>query len=132
MCPYADTEMTRIPAIFFFSLLEDSSLSHSQTFVLGGNPIDVLVDNSRGRIVASIDCVHQPGSISQLKGPEASAILSFTVLQQTGSDWISTPLSFDYEHQGLVSDSGSQEYDLSSSSNLLYTLENLRKRGGEE
>ncbi|TVY49927.1 tRNA (guanine-N(7)-)-methyltransferase non-catalytic subunit trm82 [Lachnellula cervina] len=121
-----------IPALFTFHLKENNTLQHAQTLRLPGNALSITTgiaapDGSPTRVLISVDSTHKPGSTTELSD---SAEGSISPLQ-----------AFVFEDGKLAQDSFALSVvggdDVSEGAvgglrNLLYSLENLRKRDGEE
>ncbi|KAI1322216.1 hypothetical protein F5Y16DRAFT_51500 [Xylariaceae sp. FL0255] len=100
----------RVPALFIFHITHgDSTLSHSQTLRLPGNPLDIIMLDTAGtapRLLTSVDS-------------ESSSLL---VLEQRESIWtIHSSISSPFNAEKFMSMS---REDLDK---ILYTTENLRK-----
>jgi len=97
---------------------------------LGGNPLDVVVGSDR--LYVTIDNIHEPGTTkerrkSAVATPRLQCIsLSSPTEPQTSSDL--EKLLNEYNDMQLTDDAK----ELKAVSDLLYNVENLRKRGGEE
>ncbi len=115
--------------MFTFVLTGQNELKHLQTLHLSGNVlafVSTAVDGAdASSLIISIDTVHKPGSTTEQKEDE------------TG---ISTPLLSYKFHEGQLAEGGptfssaEDEVDISAAAhlgNLLYNLENLRKREGD-
>ena len=123
---------TRIPAVFVFSFLEDSNLSHQQTLMLEGNPLDLIADSSTGSVILSIDCVYRPGSMSEIRITQDSAVNPLQNFELMASELVRKPNQFNYESSTEEDMSKLAKDDFKGLSSLLYNLEILRKRGSEE
>jgi hypothetical protein len=122
--------MIRIPALLIFSLLQNSTLSHLQTFPLAGNPLDVLADRSYAKLIVSLDTIHEPGYTSKLRSNLNSNAQRLMVLEVKDYKWINSCLQFMAKVPEKCSDDLLSKYV--EFSGLFYGRENLRKRGGEE
>lgn len=117
--------MLRIPALFSFLLLADNTLQHVQTLRLPGNALALAVaaKPSETSIVISVDNVHKPSSTIERR--------------QETSEFVEPLLSFKFQGQKLVAAAtfklgdGHEQIQSTKLSNLLYGLDNLRKRDGE-
>ncbi|RDL34641.1 uncharacterized protein BP5553_07769 [Venustampulla echinocandica] len=124
-----------IPALFIFSLTANNVLEYTQTLKLQGNALSVATDlptlEVGKRMLVSIDDIYEPGSATQLRPV---------------GDNITNPLqAFVFENGVWVTDEGfkmalvkddealaGRDGNNSRLQNLLYSIENLRKRDGEE
>ncbi|EPE29584.1 WD40 repeat-like protein [Glarea lozoyensis ATCC 20868] len=115
-----------IPGIFVFKLI-DTTLTHVQNIFLRGNALGVVTTPSR--VITSIDTIHTPASTIELRSsdkPDSSFVtFKFTngVLEEDS----------DFKIAG-VKDSEIVDADSVENKrmkNLLYSIENLRKRVGE-
>jgi tRNA (guanine-N(7)-)-methyltransferase subunit TRM82 len=104
-------------------LKADNTLQHIQTVPLPGNALDAVVGPSN-TLVVSVDCIHEPGSNVELRDSfdETTGSLQSYVFQNLNA--ISNS-AFE-EVEGEVEFEG--EKALTRWTNLLYNLENLRKR----
>ncbi len=120
-----------VPAVFMFSLSETGSLSYYETLKLDGNPLDLVVEESTSTLIISIDNFHKPGSTDQPRMNADDAALPLVVYNVKDSLWVESPLRFDVSIDKVSHDADAitQSQGLSGT---LYTIENLRKRGGEE
>lgn len=130
--------MVRVPALFAFHLSPDNSLAHDQTLVLKGNALSVAVFESKATIIVSIDSVHMPGPAPKIRGfPTSPDILlqSFTLNEDTSAGQVWHEDGTFAQQLRAINEHGSFELDASQVSqmhNLLYTIEDLRKRGIED
>jgi len=94
----------------------------------------VVYDEKRNILVLSIDNVHEPGSKTQVRGAGGPAILPLQVFDViSGTELQGERLRFDSHIGDNVSASGHVLKEASVDwTSLLYGLENLRKRGGED
>jgi len=117
-----------LPALFTFNLTESNKLESDQILGLSGNALSVLPEApAPEQILISVDDVHKPGSIAELRESNDEATSPFqTFVFQKG---VLVQHSF-----GLVTveDNEVPAEAVSGLRNLLYSLENLRKRDGEE
>lgn len=112
-------------------------LEYIQTLKLSGNALSVVIDTSRNhqsntsnRLLVSIDTIHKPGSTSEAKDDADKNLNPLQLYQfQEGR------LIQDGKFQLAAADQDESEGSRSSASgrltNLLYSLENLRKREEE-
>jgi len=119
-----------VPSIFLFALSETGILSHCETLKLDGNPLDLVVDESTGIFIASIDYVHKLGSTDQLRDSSVECPLPLQTYQVKGSSWAKSSLRFDVAVSN-GSDAVEAHTQAKGLSGILYTIEKLRKRGEE-
>ncbi|KAK0118877.1 tRNA (guanine-N(7)-)-methyltransferase non-catalytic subunit trm82 [Cadophora gregata f. sp. sojae] len=118
-----------VPALFIFLLTPSNRLEYLQTLALPGNVLALSLTSSR--LIVSIDTIHKPGSTNELRTETTE---NLNVLQ-----------TFEFSTQELMLVEGAlafakieEDWKLDAVGrlgNLLYGLENLRKRegdGGEE
>jgi hypothetical protein len=102
---------------------------HSQTLGLNGNPLAVEADGV-GKLIVSVDCLHKPASTKLIRSG-SDLVRALQRFEIKNSEWVREEKDFDFEGSidivGNVLGSG---YDRISG--ILYGLENLRKRGGED
>jgi tRNA (guanine-N(7)-)-methyltransferase subunit TRM82 len=124
-------EIARIPALLIYSLSQYATLSHFQTLLLTGNPLDLLVDCSCTKLVVSLDTIHEPGTTSKLRTNLDSTMQRLLVFEmKDGSKWTNDCLQFtEPAPEGPCRDLPGKYGDVSG---LFYSLGNLRKCGGEE
>jgi tRNA (guanine-N(7)-)-methyltransferase subunit TRM82 len=115
-----------MPALFFFSLSQYGALVHIQTLALDGNALDIATDSLSGNLIVSIDTIHTPGSTTELRNNE-NAVQALQTFQFKESAWGTSNLTFDTPDADAT-----QKEAYGTLSGVLYNLENLRKRGGEE
>ncbi|KUJ22247.1 uncharacterized protein LY89DRAFT_714084 [Mollisia scopiformis] len=124
-----------IAALFLFDLhADDNSLRYIQTFELPGNPLAVVANMSptqcsSNEVIVSVDMVHQPGSTVERRLGSATE-QSLLAIQLCDSGLVSGGVTFrePVEEDKSLSSSDDTTGRLG---NLLYNLENLRKRDGE-
>jgi hypothetical protein len=92
----------------------------------------VVVDSSMESMIVSIDCVHRPGSTTQLRRLQDVDVTPLHVFRYSELQWVSTAFQFEYYDKKGDAYRKCSEMDVGSLSSMLYTLENLRKHGGEE
>lgn len=127
--------MPRISALFAFQLSSRDSLIYKQSLPLKGNPLGIAIYESTASIVVSIDNIHKPCSTTFLRdNPTDSEVLlqCFSLRDDSGSSlwegnakWVQ-PIEH-INRQGSFNASS-----LGEISSLLYTVENLRKRGTDD
>lgn len=83
-------------------------------------------------MIVSIDCVHRPGLTTQVRARQDVSVKPLHIVKISEQKWVSMPLQFDYNDKNEADFRGWKEDDFGGSSSVLYTLENMRKRGGEE
>lgn len=92
---------------------------------MDGNVLDVATSSSSDQLLVSLDLLHEIGSSTSIK-PK---------VQDTTGSLVSLFLNvetYSFEKDDLKFQVGNEEaQDMTSLSTLLYSLENLRKRGGE-
>jgi len=103
---------------------------HYYTVKLDGNPLSAVLDSSTGRLVVSVDCLHEKGSRTKIRADEECPIQRLQVFQKEGSAWVESRFETDHVDGG-IEDHGKVELS-HNLTGLLYTLENLRKRNGED
>lgn len=127
-----------VPALFLFNLrLDDNSLQHIQTFELPGNPLAVEtfaplpITGSSEDVVISIDTVHLPGSTTERRSDASERDRALLGVQLRNMGLVSIEVVFNESTESCTSQlqNGDSKGRLS---NLLYSLENLRKRDGED
>jgi len=125
-----------VPALFQFVLPTikptkiDASAIQMHILPLGGNPLDVVVDGAR--LYVTIDNIHEPGTTKERrKSTVATTRLQCISLSSPTEPQSSSGLEkLLNEHIGMQLTDDAK--DLKAVSDLLYNVENLRKRGGEE
>jgi tRNA (guanine-N(7)-)-methyltransferase subunit TRM82 len=122
-----------VPALFTFTLNSENNLVPSQTLPMAGNVLDVLADIPRkqaralNRIIVSVDTIHRPGSTTECRGSTEERLERLQIFEiQDGKLMEVKDFMFAEaeEHEGSVSLNGAE----GRLTNLLYNLENLRKR----
>ncbi|KAJ9614490.1 tRNA (guanine-N(7)-)-methyltransferase non-catalytic subunit trm82 [Cladophialophora chaetospira] len=149
-----------LPLLLSYSLTDEGQLRHHQTLTMGGNVLDVSAGPALWEIVVSIDTVHKPGSMKILKpedvrkedyfetfelfsdapedvsGEEASTDIAPEIDLRWESSSLAVLLSYTAsrcEKGNLPSDAPLKEKNKSNFSpagEILYGLENLRKKRG--
>lgn len=125
-----------MPALFQFVLPTvkptkiDASAIQTHVLPLGGNPLDVVIDSDR--LYVTTDNIHEPGTTKERrKSTVATARLHCISLASPTEPQSSSDLEKTLnEHDGMQLTDDAKE--LKAVSDLLYNVENLRKRGGEE
>ncbi|TVY84995.1 tRNA (guanine-N(7)-)-methyltransferase non-catalytic subunit trm82 [Lachnellula suecica] len=121
-----------VSALFTFSLGIDNTLKQEQTLELGGNVLAAVTgieapDGTTSRVLVSVDGIHRAGSTTELRDSTEEPISPF----QTFS-FANGVLTQDSFAIGASEESEVAEGVMGGLRNLLYSLENLRKRDGEE
>ncbi|KFX88944.1 hypothetical protein V490_07310 [Pseudogymnoascus sp. VKM F-3557] len=120
-----------VPALLFFELSPAGILSHHQTLPLDGNPLAMATSMQNNTLIVSIDLLHCPGSVTQLRDVEVTGAEPLKVIKFEGKDWNSLT-----SHFGKVDTTGGDHQTMPAASvdwsTLLYNLGNLRKRAGWE
>ncbi|KAK7887548.1 tRNA (guanine-N(7)-)-methyltransferase non-catalytic subunit trm82 [Exophiala xenobiotica] len=147
-----------LPILLSYSLADQGQLRHHQTVVLGGNALDVAIGPALWEIVVSVDTVHKPGSVKDVR-PEATPESSFFETFELFSDaseatngeaqpqegresalrWERSSLAMLLNNavpgiESVELAQGDPSHSNSTNSALgeqLYSLENLRKRKGQ-
>lgn len=92
---------------------------------MDGNVLDVATNSNADQLLASLDLLHEAGSSTSIR-PK---------VQDTTGSLVSVSLNVEtrsWEKDDLKFQVGNEEaQDMASLSTLLCSLENLRKRGGE-
>jgi hypothetical protein len=115
-----------------FSLTNDGLLKHSQTVFLQGNPLDTIVDNEAGRIFVSMGFINLSHTSSEHEGLLKVGSHRLQTIHLQGTRWIKGGLTFETQRTCQNSSARESEESLGHLSNLLYRVESLRKRGGED
>lgn len=120
-----------VPGLFIFQLGSNHTLEHTQTVKLPGNSLSAIAYNlnTASGLVVSIDNINKPGTTTEARDPSDS------------QESVSLLLSYTFRnHQAIAEDTfepmnNEDERNNSNTSgmlgNLLYNLENLRKREGD-
>jgi hypothetical protein len=109
-----------------YSLGEDSSVAHTQTLRLDGNPIGMAVDHSSGRIIVSVDCAHLSGSKTTLRSEGQAELQPLLLVERGETEWSVGSLEFS------IGSGTTRDSHVTVPADLIYPLEYLRKRGDEE
>lgn len=153
------TKMTRLPLLLSYNLTNEGKLQHHQTIELGGNALDVAVGPALWEIVVSIDTVHKPGSVKEIKPeatPKSDFFETFSLFSNRAEDANGTAPADEqpgpelrWERSSLAvllnnavpifekldlpqEDDSKGKGTCSTIGEQLYGLENLRKRRGEQ
>lgn len=146
-----------LPILLSYKLNEHGKLLHHQTLTLAGNILDVGIGPALWEIVVSIDTVHRPGSVKTLRPEETPASEMFETFElssnladasgSTGRLGAHDELRWDRSSLAmLLNDAGSvlERIEISAEApppsrgaystpgEMLYGLENLRKKRGQE
>jgi tRNA (guanine-N(7)-)-methyltransferase subunit TRM82 len=125
--------IVRIPALLIYLLSQNATLSHLQTLLLNGNPLDLLVDCSYTKLVVSLDTIHEPGTTSKLRTNLDSTVRRLLVFgMKDGSKWTKECLQFTEPAPEEESPGEGLPGKYGGLSSLFYSLRNLRKCGGEK
>ena len=134
-----------IPALFYFRMdIEVEKMKHVGTYgPLHGNVIDVVAIQDQGAIVYSMDTVHEAFSTTTVANDQAQKerstigvmkitqnAISETCLQQSQHLQLVTAMKQCIQRQSFIHENLTAKGK--SMRDLLYGLESLRKRGGEE
>jgi hypothetical protein len=122
----------RIPAIFIFSFQDNSAISHYQTLKLDGNPLGLIIDSGSKSFIVSIDGIHKPGSIIQLRTDRDAAVEVLQCFQNFTSEWVNSQLRFRTGPEVTTPLSGDDAHGAGEFTDLLYPLQKLRKAGCED
>jgi len=125
-----------VPALFQFVIPTvkptkiDAAAIQMHILPLGGNPLDVVVDSDR--LYVTIDNIHEPGTTkerrkSTVATPRLQCISLSSPTERQSSNGLETLLN-EYDGMQLIDDAK----EIKAVGDLLYNVENLRKRGGEE
>ncbi|KAK6364556.1 tRNA (guanine-N(7)-)-methyltransferase non-catalytic subunit trm82 [Exophiala oligosperma] len=142
-----------------YNLTKEGKLQHHQTVELGGNALDVAVGPALWDIVVSIDTVHKPGSVKEIKReavPKSNFFETFSLFsnlsqnangtapaaEQPGPElrWERSSLAVLLNDAVPMSETSDLSQDSKSKGKgtysalgeQLYGLENLRKRRGDQ
>lgn len=133
-----------IPALFIFTLTlsPSTTLQHAQTILLPGNALSViLLPSPQPSLLVSVDTIHSPGTKSENteQGRDRKERE-----RRSDADVVDPVLQFDFDGAKfgggkafvkaadmLMVDAGSEKGAVGRLGNLLYGLENLRKREGD-
>ncbi|OAP54696.1 hypothetical protein AYL99_11144 [Fonsecaea erecta] len=148
-----------LPMLLSYSITQEGRLRHHQTLTLGGNVLDVAIGPALWAIVVGIDTAHKPGSVWVLRPdetPAGDAFETFELFSNVPADensprhqadgapgadlrWETTSLamllntsSLDCGRGMLASEGRAKDKGpYSSAGDMLYGLENLRKKRGQ-
>lgn len=93
--------------------------------------MDVVIDDSTS-IIVSIDSIHEPGSASQRRADLDATVHPLQVFQMKDSDVVRSPSQFKFKYELEATVDKDEKTGRRNISDLLYSLQNLRKIGGEE
>ncbi|EON64218.1 hypothetical protein W97_03448 [Coniosporium apollinis CBS 100218] len=128
-----------VPALFYFSTLNTGALQRGadlKVLPLSGNPVDVAV--LEDSIVVSIDNCHESGSISVARQDQTatSRLQAFVYAPNSehdlGFSWRSNEKLDGHLQKANSQPTAESAPDPKALVDLLYGIESLRKRGGEE
>lgn len=140
-CPatFAD-HVDRVPALFQFSVDSNATLSHTSSCALESNVIDVVYMPQSESLIYSMDAVHQPFSTTvvasaaqQKSRPSVGAMHATELGLEKDCESIRSLVAMMQsclDNQPCVSEDG--ESKGTSMRELIYSLENLRKRVSED
>ncbi|KIX04194.1 uroporphyrinogen decarboxylase [Rhinocladiella mackenziei CBS 650.93] len=74
-----------LPMILSYTLTEQGQLRHHQTLTLGGNALDISTGPALWNIVVSVDMVHKPGSMREIRPHETPAAEAFDTFELLSS-----------------------------------------------
>ncbi|CAG8961030.1 hypothetical protein HYFRA_00002570 [Hymenoscyphus fraxineus] len=121
-----------IPALFVFSISEENNLTHVQTLPLIGNPLCLVIFPSTkldtaSSVIVSVDYINKPGTTAEPREKDDQFInpLQHLIL----SDGV---LTLGDELPSRAEALKDEKHNSAKLKNLLYGLENLRKRAGED
>ncbi|KAF1944099.1 guanine-N(7)--methyltransferase subunit TRM82 [Clathrospora elynae] len=125
-----------VPALFSFTVGKGSTVQN--TLPLNGNALDVaLIQTSiaSSTMIVSIDNIHKPGSTTGVRDDKDVSRFQYFSMQQ-GSTWredasIGEALR-SFERSADATNSKSSSADDKAVRDMLYSVENLRKRPGAE
>jgi hypothetical protein len=148
-----------LPILLSYSIGAEGHLKHHQTITLAGNVLDVCVGPALWQIVVSIDTIHKPGSMKVFhpeEHPKSECFETFELYSdfcgpakddqavdaaETDLRWEPTSLAMllngaasQCQRGDVILDAFSKDRTKSAFSNvgeLLYGLENLRKKRGQ-
>lgn len=128
----------RVPVLFIYHMTSSRTLEYRQYLLLEGNVLDVAILHGQSSFLVSMDSVHIPFSMTMVeKGGSRPALVAYSYIADYGR-WVR---GHGIEHVlaaindwDALQDCRSAKMDSNSPilSNLLYGIENLRKRGQEE
>ena len=114
----------RVPAAFTFLLTSQGELHHLHTLKLLGNALTIVTDVAGG-LILSIDSIHKPGSTTDCRENIADGVDSLQKFLFQGRELVPSSIKFK-----VVKEDDEMKRMAGRLSNLLYNLENLRKRDG--
>ncbi|PVH88513.1 hypothetical protein DL98DRAFT_648623 [Cadophora sp. DSE1049] len=120
-----------VPALFTFTLTPLNQLKHLQTLHLPGNVLSLATPTS-SKLIVSIDTIHRPGSTSELRTDTNDNVKALQTFEFQDGMLVEGGVPFE-KGEGMAGEGESGA--VGRLGNLLYGLENLRKRegdGGEE
>lgn len=130
--------LLRIPALFIYSITSSHVLEFRQSLFVEGNVLDVAILQGQESLIVAMDNVHVPLSTRVVENAgNRPALTAFSYDADSGR-WVE---GHDFERMLLAindwaalqgsqfAQTGSED---SSLSGLLYSIENLRKKGQEE
>ena len=134
-----------MPVIFFFSMTQNGEMVFRQCFPTQGNVLDIAIldttSKEEPRLVYGMDCVHRPFSTDVVQEDNDRLAIGNLVYQKGTNSWIELDLATEEMNQCLKQDEhdgkgmierGSKGSKPGALSDLLYGIENMRKRGPQE
>ncbi|RDW78136.1 hypothetical protein BP5796_05988 [Coleophoma crateriformis] len=118
-----------VPALFVYCLTAQKTLEHHQTVSLPGNALSVAINTVGGAsqmLVVSVDCIHKPNFAKERRDQTVPcpSLVALSITDK-GLSEVSPLLFAAVKDEGAVS-----EKELAKLPNLLYNIENFRKREG--
>merc|ERR1712093_189905 len=120
-----------VPALFTFTLTPLNQLTHLQTLPLPGNVLAISPIPATSKLLVSIDTIHKAGSTSELRTDSTESLSALQTFEFQDGMLVEGGVAFARVEDGEEG----QVAETARLGNLLYGLENLRKRegdGGEE
>lgn len=94
--------------------------------------MDLVIDSPSRSTIISIDCAHKPGSTFHRRSFQDDEIpLPLQLFSAKDSEFSKTEIRFDVVCDEMVATDHGNDVSVRNLSNLLYNLENLRKRGAK-
>lgn len=120
-----------VPALFTFTLTPLNQLTHLQTLPLPGNVLAISPIPATSKLLVSIDTIHKAGSTSEIRTDSTESLSALQTFEFQDGTLVEDGVAFARVGDGQEE----QVAETARLGNLLYGLENLRKRegdGGEE
>ncbi|KAF2751011.1 guanine-N(7)--methyltransferase subunit TRM82 [Sporormia fimetaria CBS 119925] len=122
-----------VPALFSFNV--GSSSTTGQAIALSGNALDVTFvqagTESTCTAIVSVDNAHMPGSTTEIRKDESAVRLHFFSPQSDGQ-WTQAAGAVQQAFEGLGGSADKPTTNAKALHNILYGVENLRKRPGSD